>query len=108
MDIDIEAWSKQIQEMLHISHHIPGRIRLKFNNKLVALLSKSKLAQFDRYCTAQGPLFNYELNSATASLLIEYDETVVKPIVLDNLFNKEQAVSHQALMDLITLSQSYI
>ncbi|WP_434777857.1 HMA2 domain-containing protein [Neisseria sp. Ec49-e6-T10] len=108
MAIDIAHWSHQLQNTLHLAHHIPGRIRLKFNQKLMAFLSKGKLSQIDQYCSESGPLYGYQLNQTTGSLLIEYDSQVIPPDLLEQLFNSNTQQAQVALTSLLSLVEPYI
>lgn len=108
MSVDIVHWSTQLQAHLHIAHHIPGRLRLQFNNKFMALLSKSKLSAIDRYCRESGPLYCYELNTNTGSILIQYDPQVISPKTIDLLFDNNTELAHKSLSALLSLAQHYI
>lgn len=69
-----------LRRYVTIAHHIPGRLRLRFNNKLIAALGKTKLSALDEYCGPGSSLRGYSLNAATGSLLLEYDAKRLSPI----------------------------
>ncbi|WP_298444960.1 hypothetical protein [uncultured Ferrimonas sp.] len=97
-----------LRQWVHIGHHIPGRIRLKFNSAIVAKLARYKTEHTLEQAIQFAPLKRYQLNSDTNSLLLEYDPSVIKPALLDQLFDTDQAQALQACASLIaTLSPIY-
>ena len=69
----------KLRSWVVIGHHIPGRVRLKYKLGIVAQLAKFK-SQDIEHALASIPAFkNYKLNSATGSILIEYDAQQINP-----------------------------
>lgn len=106
--IDVEHWSQQLRSLVQPVHHIPGRLRLKFNSRLVALLGQKKIAQIDAYCKEEGPLYQYEFNPQTGSLIIQYDSQVILPQWIDELFDEDDKKAQEALSQLISVAQIHI
>ena len=85
----------QFKQWLAVKHHIPGRIRLKFSLSIL-----TKVAHFNQFKVdiEQSPIIkNYRLNIATGSLLVEYDEQVIPPHLIDELLQENETKSRQAL-----------
>lgn len=106
--IDVAYWSQQLQSLVQPVHHIPGRLRLKFNNRLLALLGQKKIAQIDAYCKEDGPLYQYEFNPQTGSLIIQYDSQAVSTQLLDQLFDEDEKNAQEALSQLIRIAQIHM
>lgn len=106
--IDIAHWSQQLQSLVKPVHHIPGRLRLKFNNRLLALLGQKKIAQINAYCNEKGPLYHYEFNPQTGSLIIEYDSQAVSAHLIDQLFDKDEKKAQKALKQLVLVAQIHM
>ncbi|QIZ76227.1 HMA2 domain-containing protein [Ferrimonas lipolytica] len=97
-----------LRQWVHIGHHIPGRIRLKFNSAIVAKLARYKTTQTMEHAIQFAPLKRYQLNSETNSLLLEYDAAVIEPQLLDRLFHDDDQQARAACTSLInTLTPIY-
>lgn len=92
-----------LRRFVELAHHIPGRIRLRFTNKLVAGLSKNKLSALEELCGKDNCLRSYTLNSATGSLLLEYDAKRLPPKLLEQLFGDDDRVAEQALTEILPI-----
>jgi len=89
----------QIKQWLTVKHHIPGRIRLKFSLSIL-----KKVAHFNQFKESiqSSPLIkSYRLTISTGSLLVEYDEKIIAPYLIDQLLQDDEKQSLQALQDLI-------
>ncbi len=85
----------QLKQWLKIKHHIPGRVRLKFSLTIL-----TKVARFNQFKAdiEQSPLIkSYRLNLSTGSLLVEYDEQIIPPYLINELLQQEESKSQQAL-----------
>lgn len=92
-----------LRRFVEVAHHIPGRLRLRFSNKLIASLSQSKLKQLDAYCHPEGYLRRCEINSDTGSVVLEYDAAAIRPQILNQLFGHDGEQAQQALAQLAAI-----
>ena len=92
-----------LRRFVEVAHHIPGRLRLRFSNKLVASLSQGKLKQLDAYCSPEGYLRRYQINSETGSIVLEYDAAAIRPQILNQLFGQDGEEAQQALVQLAAI-----
>lgn len=92
-----------LRRFVEVAHHIPGRLRLRFSNKLVASLSQGKLKQLDAYCSPDGYLRRYQINSVTGSIVLEYDAAAIRPHILNQLFGQDGEQAQQALEQLAAI-----
>lgn len=85
----------QLKQWLTIKHHIPGRVRIKFSLSIL-----TKVARFNQFKAdiEQSPLIkSYRLNLTTGSLLVEYDEQIIPPYLIDELLMEDETQSLKAL-----------
>ncbi|WP_247595450.1 HMA2 domain-containing protein [Brenneria roseae] len=107
MESDDLSGLMMLRRFMAVEHHIPGRIRLRFTNRLIPGLGKGKLEKLEALCHPDNALRSYALNTHTGSLLLEYDVRQIKPAVLTQLFGADDAAARQVLEQLIqTLSPS--
>ena len=92
-----------LRRFVEVAHHIPGRLRLRFSNKLVASLSQGKLKQLDAYCSPEGYLRRYQINSDTGSIVLEYDAAAIRPQILNQLFGQDGEQAQHALEQLAAI-----
>ena len=92
-----------LRRFVEVAHHIPGRLRLRFSSKLVASLSQGKLRQLDAYCSPEGYLRRYQINSETGSIVLEYDAAAIHPQILNQLFGQDGEQAQQALVQLAAI-----
>ncbi|MCP4322817.1 MAG: hypothetical protein GY787_13410 [Alteromonadales bacterium] len=86
----------QLKRLVTIKHHIPGRVRLKFSLSIL-----TKMARFNQFKAdiEQSPLIkSYRLNLSTGSLLVEYDEQIILPNLINELLLQDETKSQQALL----------
>lgn len=95
-----------LRRFVEVAHHIPGRLRLRFSNKLVASLSQGKLKQLDAWCHPEGYLRRYQINSESGSVVLEYDASAISPQILNQLFGHDGAQAEQALAQLAAILES--
>lgn len=89
-----------LRRHVEIAHHIPGRLRLRFTNKLVSSLSKHRLSDLESLCDPEGYLRSYTLNTATGSLVLEYNAKTLPPALLSQLFGPDEPDARRALEEL--------
>lgn len=92
-----------LRRFVEVAHHIPGRLRLRFSNKLVASLIQGKLKQLDAYCSPDGYLRRYQSNNDTGSIVLEYDAAAIRPHILNQLFGQDSEQAQQALEQLAAI-----
>ncbi|WP_333499339.1 HMA2 domain-containing protein [Kluyvera sp. CHPC 1.2972] len=92
-----------LRRFVEVAHHIPGRLRLRFSSKLVASLSQGKLRQLDAYCSPEGYLRRYQINSETGSIVLEYDAAAIRPQILNQLFGQDGEQAQHALAQLAAI-----
>ena len=86
----------KLRSWVRIAHHIPGRIRLKYKISIVAHLARFNARDIE-HALANIPAFkNYELNSGTGSILIEYDAKIVEPTLIEDLFSSDDSIVERA------------
>lgn len=95
MDIYIKKALK-LRRWVMIGHHIPGRIRLKYKLGLVAQFATMKTNDIEQTLASIPAFKNYTLNSATGSIVIEYDPQIIKPQWVDALFSPSPSDAEQA------------
>ncbi|GAD80238.1 HMA2 domain-containing protein [Vibrio ezurae] len=77
----------KLRRWVKISHHIPGRVRLKYKLGIVAQLSTFKSQDIEKALQSVPAFKNYQLNAKTGSILIEYDPVTIEPDWIDLLFS---------------------
>ncbi len=90
-----------LRPRVQVAHHIPGRIRLKFNSTALGYLARLKLGQIDALIAERPELHSYKLNSATGSLLLEYNAHAIAPELIDGLFHIDDTLAQNACRQLI-------
>ncbi|WP_028108635.1 HMA2 domain-containing protein [Ferrimonas futtsuensis] len=93
----------KLRQWVHVAHHIPGRIRLKFNSALVTQMARFKTEQILEQADRLPPLKRFQLNTGSNSLILEYDHGTIHPGLLDRLFGECQMGAEQACQELIDL-----
>lgn len=92
-----------LRRFVEVAHHIPGRIRLRFTNRLVSGLSKHRLSALEDLCHPDGYLRSYALNTATGSLVLEYSAKHIPPATLNQLFGGDDGLAHHALEQIYSI-----
>ncbi|SDI97628.1 hypothetical protein SAMN04488540_104132 [Ferrimonas sediminum] len=104
-------WTSEVlklRQWVHVAHHIPGRIRLKFNSTLITQMARFKAEKAMEQATQFPPLKRYQLNTSSNSLILEYDHGVIQPDLLDQLFSPcEQQASNACTTLITTLTPIY-
>lgn len=91
----------QLRKQVCIAHHIPGRIRLRFNSGVIGQLTSFPLGEIKTLVDQFPALTHYKLNLATRSLLLEYNHNHISPQLLDAVFHTNDQTADQACVELI-------
>ncbi len=86
----------QLRSWVTINHHIPGRVRLKYKLGIVAHLAALRAKDIELTIASVPAFKNYKLNSATGSILIEYDADVINPKWIEAIFSRSKTDAEQA------------
>ncbi|MGL6258603.1 HMA2 domain-containing protein [Vibrio sp. WXL210] len=81
---------------MRIGHHIPGRVRLKYKLGIVAHLASYRSDDIEQAIAAIPAFKDYKLNTATGSVLIEYDAKLISPEWIDALFAQSESQAREA------------
>ncbi len=92
-----------LRQWVSVAHHIPGRIRLKFNSVLLARFAQTQTEQALQQAMRSSPLIQYQLNPERGSLVLQYDATMLPPSLLDDLFASQLEPAQQAYQRLLRL-----
>ncbi|NOH30962.1 MULTISPECIES: HMA2 domain-containing protein [Vibrio] len=76
----------KLRKWVKVGHHIPGRVRLKYKLGIVAHIANFRSDDIEQAIASISAFKNYKLNSATGSIVIEYDATQIEPKWVDMLF----------------------
>ncbi len=95
-----------LRQFLTVAHHIPGRIRLKFNIGILQQLAGFDLGQAKGAISNFPALKDYRINLATSSVVIEYDHALVNPTLVDSLFADDEPSFRSAVSEIHTLALS--
>ncbi|CAM3624413.1 hypothetical protein VA7868_02481 [Vibrio aerogenes CECT 7868] len=90
----------KLRNWVHIAHHIPGRIRLRYKLGIIAHLARFNANDIEKALSNIPAFRNYTLNRSTGSILIEYDPSIVDPTRLEALFSPEDMIAERACNDL--------
>ncbi|WP_422462654.1 MULTISPECIES: hypothetical protein [unclassified Endozoicomonas] len=85
-----------LRRWVAIGHHFPGRIRLKYKLGILTKLVGFKVADIETVLSDIPAFKNYKLNSATDSVVIDYDAETINPQWVDALFCESEADAEQA------------
>jgi hypothetical protein len=76
-----------------IAHHVPGRIRLRFDPTGLAPLLHGRSARLEAALRRVPGIGNTEINLAACSLIVHYDPRTLPPASWDQLLNSSPAES---------------
>ena len=94
----IHALTQEIGNRLNMVHHIPGRIRLKFDPSLASHPLKQ---EFKNLPLDLRPLHIEHISRWSKSVLISYDPQTIDPELVDELFTtKDVLKKRKALLQL--------
>lgn len=87
----------QLRRYISVKHHIPGRIRIKFNPKIA--MDKQALQIARQQKKLPPGVNNTRLNLAARSVVIEYDPQRIAPEILEELATTKDDVRASALVE---------
>lgn len=90
----------KLRKWVSIGHHIPGRVRLKYKLGIVAQLASYRSDEIEQAIASVPAFKNYKINTATGSIVIEYDPSCIQPSTIDALFSDSAADAEQACYSL--------
>jgi hypothetical protein len=94
----IHALTQEIGNRLNMVHHIPGRIRLRFDPSLA---SHPLREEFKNLPLDLRPLHIEHISRWSKSVLISYDSQTIAPELVDELFTtKDVLKKRKALLQL--------
>lgn len=93
----------KLKSWVKISHHIPGRIRLKYKLSIIAHLARFNVKDIEKSLDEITAFKNYKVNPSTGSILIEYDSELVSPLLISDLFSSDDAIVERAYYDIAEL-----
>lgn len=103
MNTDLEKVLK-LRSWVRIAHHIPGRIRLKYQSGIIGHLAGLHAHNIEKVLAQLPALKSYDVTSSTGSILIGYDATVVNPGDIEALFSEDEGAAQQAYRRIVELS----
>lgn len=86
----------KLRKWVKVGHHIPGRVRLKYKLGIVAHLASYRSDDIESTLASIPAFKNYKLNSATGSIVIEYDANQIQPSWVDALFSESDQDAENA------------
>lgn len=91
---------KKLRDWVSVVHHIPGRIRLKFNLNAVAFARQLDVKAYKQDIEAFPALKSYRLNMMAGSLILEYDARALPFQLIEQMFSPDDAVMVNAIEEL--------
>lgn len=85
----------ELQQHLQVVHHVPGRIRIKFD---IALANHPRAREFFNGSPLPG-IKNYRMNAAARSIVVEYDKNRIAPDLVQELFSSQDTKHLQTIVD---------
>ncbi|KAA8998096.1 hypothetical protein FJU30_16900 [Affinibrenneria salicis] len=103
MSVESYAGLLTLRRWVTIAHHIPGRVRLRFTNRLVMSLGERQLSALNDLCSDAGIIRQCQINRETGSLLLQYDAQRLSPALVDALFASEDEKAQDAFQRIVHL-----
>lgn len=92
----------ELRQLISIAHHVPGRIRLKFDLGVLGhpvVKTLSSLTGEGKASLKEAGFVDSRLNLPARSLVLEYNPERISPQVLDAFFSHPDAKQAEALAD---------
>ncbi|WP_461537599.1 HMA2 domain-containing protein [Spongorhabdus nitratireducens] len=106
---ELNAYLLQLRNRVRLAHHIPGRIRLKFNSGLETQWANFKADSMSEQLSRFHALKSYEVHPASRSAILEYDPAIIDPQLLHRLFSEDmgdaESACHQLFHDVVAAHQ---
>jgi hypothetical protein len=93
--MDLEAL-KELQQYLHVAHHVPGRLRIKFD---AALAGHPQAGDILNPHNPTPGIRNIRLNIGARSVIIEYDQERIQPELLQELLTSKEPSRIQQIIN---------
>lgn len=83
----------ELREMLSIAHHVPGRLRIKFDLRILKHPAFELFMSLEEKYKDNG-ILKTRINPLARSLVLEYDPKRIKPLLWEDFFgsNDEEYV----------------
>ncbi|MCB2101572.1 MAG: hypothetical protein KDE22_11920 [Rhodobacterales bacterium] len=82
---------------LHIAHHVPGRLRLRFGAAAVTTAKGAPLQDLKRLAAAAAGVRSYRLSPHSLSVVVDYDRHRVPPALWHALIEGSDGAARTAL-----------
>lgn len=79
----LTSLAREIGQRLRLAHHVPGRVRVKFDTSLAEHPHKEALKL---WVPDEPPFRLHEVNPWSHSVVISYDPKIIPPQMIDELF----------------------
>jgi len=79
----LTSLAREIGRRLRLAHHVPGRVRVKFDTSLAEHPHKETLKQ---WLPDEPPFRLQNVNPWSHSVVISYDPKIIPPQMIDELF----------------------
>ncbi len=94
--MDFNAIAK-LRRYIGVKHHIPGRLRIKFDPKIV--MDKQALQLAREHHELPPGVHDTRINLAARSVIIEYDPKRIAPEILEQLATTKDDIQASALVE---------
>jgi len=95
----------KLRQRVSVKHHIPGRIRLKYKLSIIAQIGMFSESKLDKLLSNFPAIKKYSVNVGTCSVLIEYDNQIITPRLIDDLFAESDAQAEKACFEIANILQ---
>lgn len=80
---------ERFAQYVTIAHHVPGRVRFKFNPAILKELGEEAMGQLERFHQTLEGIREVRVNKLARSATIAYDKTVIEPEFFEQLARGE-------------------
>ncbi|MCR6629147.1 MAG: cation transporter [Magnetospirillum sp.] len=84
--------------LVHIAHHIPGRVRLKVSADADGALAAEEAKRFLRDAAQAAGIRSVNLNLLARSCVVEYDAKMIPPAAWNDLAEGRRSAAAEALL----------
>ncbi len=78
----------KLRNYLSIKHHVPGRIRVKFDQAIVA--DPDAMGYINQNTALPPGVYSMRLNKLARSVVVEYDNRLISPELIEELVRTRQ------------------
>ena len=90
----------QLRQYLKLAHHLPGRIRIKFNP---AISGSREANKFLNDFKSLPWINDFRINYLACSVIIEYDKGKINPYSIQEFFTTDDSNRLQAIIDELSI-----